>query len=209
MKPKAKNVMKKLIKLKREVVIIVLMLVSTVGFSQGFQGLDKSPHDITYYRQSRVTKPLAKVIYGRPSVEENSKIFGTVVPFDELWRTGANEATEVKFYKDIFFGNTPVKAGTYVLYTIPGETEWEVILSSNTDVLGAFQYDPLFDVAKIKVSVSKAEAVSTFSIAFKKLEENNLQMVLAWGSTRVKIPIAFKSDEFLANHVKKPKQIAP
>lgn len=176
---------------------------------QSFESIDKAPHDISYYRESRITKPLVKVLYGRPSVEENTEIFGSVIPFNELWRTGANEATEIKFYKDTFFGNIQIKAGTYVLYTVPGESEWEIILSSNTDVLGAFQYDPLFDVAKIRVPVKKSESLKTFSIAFKKQNETNAKMVLAWGSTRVNVPLNFEQDEYLVENVKKHKLPTP
>jgi len=118
-------------------------------------------------------------------------LFGSQIPFDELWGTGANEATEVKIYKDVLFGDMFVNAGTYVLYTIPGEHEWEIILSSNTDVLGAFQYDSIFDVARIKVPISKAKKLTTFSIGFRKWKENIISMILAWDTTRIKIPLDF------------------
>ena len=176
---------------------IIVLLLFTVLFitesrAQGFKMLDKVPHDISYYRESRVTAPLAKVLYGRPQ-KNGEEIFGNVIPYGELWRTGANEATEVKFYKDVQFGNTTVAASTYVLLTVPGEDEWEIILSSKLDVLGAFQYNPIFDVAKITVPVSKAENLESFSIAFKKFEDN-VQMVLAWDAVRVKIPLQFDKE---------------
>ena len=176
---------------------IIVLLLFTVLFitesrAQGFKTLDKVPHDISYYRESRVTAPLAKVLYGRPQ-KNGEEIFGNVIPYGELWRTGANEATEVKFYKDVQFGGTTVAAGTYVLLTVPGEDEWEIILSSKLDVLGAFQYNPMFDVAKITVPVSKAENLESFSIAFKKFEDN-VQMVLAWDAVRVKIPLQFDKE---------------
>ena len=161
--------------------------------AQGFTGLDKAPHDISYYRQNMVAKPLVKVIYGRPQ-KNGQEIFGNKVEYGKVWRTGANEATEVKFYQDILFGDVKVPAGTYVLLTIPGETEWEVILSSNVDVWGAFQYNPLFNVANIIVPTSKAESLEIFSIAFKQ-KKDKVQMVLAWDSTRIKIPIFFEINE--------------
>ena len=80
-------------------------------------------------------------------------------------------------------------AGTYVLYTIPGEKKWEVILSANLDVLGVFQYDSAFDVARITVPICKAEELETFSIAFQEGKQENIQMVLGWDTTRVKIPL--------------------
>ena len=185
--------MKKLTLLKFGFVITALISFNQDGLAQSFDGLDNSPHDITYYRESRVTPPIVKVIYGRPQ-KKGEEVFGNKVAYGQLWRTGANEATEVKFYQDIMFGEVKVPAGTYVLYTIPGEKEWEVILSANLDVLGAFQYDPVFDVARITVPSNKAEELESFSIAFKEKKEN-IQMVLGWDTTRVKIPITINQNE--------------
>lgn len=181
---------------------IIIAIYATLMFvlsanSQGFKNVDKDPHDIAYYRESNVAPPLVKVVYGRPSVENNKEAFGNKIPFGELWRTGANEATEIKLYQDTVFNDVVVKAGTYVLLTIPGENEWEVILNSNLDVWGAFQYDPKANVARVKVPVSKAEMLQTFSIAFKKGEEH-LNMVLGWGSTRVKVPMRIDQDNYVA-----------
>lgn len=183
--------MKKLIKHTKSTTLIIVALLSLNSFSQGFQKADKIPHDIVYYRNNNVAPPLIKVLYGRPSSKGQEEIFGVIIPFNELWRTGANEATEIRLFNDVVFGNKLVSAGTYVLYTIPGEKNWEVILNSNTDVLGAFQYDSFYNVAKITVPVCKAEKLDTFSIGFKRVNVNNINMVLAWGSTRVKVPLDF------------------
>ena len=164
--------------------------------AQSFKGLDEVPHDISYYRETRVTPPLAKVVYGRPS-KNNQEVFGNIVPYGEVWRTGHNEATEVKFYNDVKFGDTIVAAGTYVLLAIPGEKQWEVILSSQLDVWGAFQYNPAHDVARVTVPVSKAEPLETFSISFKK-KSDVIQMVMGWDNARVKIPLKFKQEKQLA-----------
>jgi len=179
--------------LKIVIFLIIAVLLKNNMSAQNFQDLDMAPHDITYYRSSRVTPPLVKVIYGRPQ-RNGQEVFGNLVAYGKLWKTGANEATEVKFYKDFLFGDVKVPAGTYVLLTIPGEKEWEVILSSNLDVWGAFQYNPLFDIAKITIPSSKAETIEVFSIAFKQ-KKDVVQMVLAWDSTRVKIPISFDIKE--------------
>ena len=180
--------------MKKNSLLIMLFTFALLFFgqpvlSQSFQEIDKDPMDISYYRESRATKPLIKVIYGRPQ-KDNEDVFGNKVTYGKVWRTGANEATEVKFYQDIVFGGVTVPAGEYVLYTIPGEKEWEIILSSNLDVLGAFQYDPVFDVARVKAHSAKAEMLEYFSIAFKE-KGDDVQMVLGWDTTRVKIPIAF------------------
>lgn len=176
--------------------LLVSVLLKTSLSAQNFTGIDKAPHDISYYRENMVAKPLVKVIYGRPK-KDGQEIFGNIVEYGKVWRTGANEATEVKFYQDILFGDTKVLAGTYVLLTIPGENEWEVILSSNVDVWGAFQYNPIFNVASITVPSTKAESVEIFSIAFKE-KKDKINMVLAWDSTRVKIPISLNIKDLYA-----------
>jgi len=176
--------------------VMLFAILSTKTQAQGFTAKDKIPHDISYYRETRATPPLVKVLYGRPS-KNNQEIFGNLVPYDKIWRTGHNEATEIKFYKDVKFGDTKVLAGTYVLLSIPGEKEWQLILSSNLDVWGAFQYNPSFDVAKVTVPVSKAEILETFSISFKK-KNNAVEMLLGWDAIRIKVPLDFQNREILA-----------
>ncbi len=183
--------------LKKSALLLFALLFCYESMNaQSFEPLDKAPHDISYLRKSNTTKPIVKVIYGRPQKAE-AEVFGNQIPYNKIWRTGANEATEIKFYKDVVFGGTMVTKGTYVLYTIPGEQEWEVILSSNVDVLGAFQYNPTFDIARITVPVTKAEALESFSIAFKT-KKHITQMVLGWDTTRVKIPLQLGQPQALA-----------
>ena len=187
-------------KTKRTVKIVVFILLAIFlkneMSAQGFKGLDESPHDISYYRVSRVTPPLIKVIYGRPQ-KKGQEVFGNLVTYGKIWKTGANEVTEVKFYQDVVFGGVKVAAGSYILFTVPGEKEWEIILSDNLNVKDVSEYFRVFDVARVKVQSYKAEALEVFSIAFKQ-KKDTVQMVLGWDSTRVKIPITFKSKELYA-----------
>ena len=181
-------------------IIVFLFLAIFLNFeisAQGFKNLDESPHDISYYRTSRVSPPLVKVIYGRPQKMKNQQVFGDLIPYGKIWETGANEVTEVKFYQDVLFAGVNVSAGTYLLFTIPGENEWEIILSDNLDVKSVSEYFRVFDVARIKIPSYKAETLEVFSIAFKE-KKDVIQMVLGWDSTRVKIPITLKSTELYA-----------
>lgn len=173
--------------------LLLLFFFTAEINAQGFVAVDNISHDISYYRQSKITPPLVKVLYGRPQKNEEV-VFGNTVPFDKIWRTGANEATEVKFYKDVQFGNAKVKAGTYVLVTIPGKDKWDVILNSQTDVWGSFQYNPTFNVAKITIPVKKAEELETFSISFND-DNEQVQMILGWDNTRINIPLKFKREQ--------------
>ena len=98
-------IMKRSLDFRLVIILIASILYTISSSSQGFNKLDNAPHDISYYRESRVTTPLVKVIYGRPSIKTEGEVFGTEVPFNKLWRTGANEATEIKIYKDVMFGD--------------------------------------------------------------------------------------------------------
>jgi hypothetical protein len=164
------------------------LLSSVMSYAQKFDKLDKSPVDISYLTTRKIPKPLVKVVYGRPQ-KESDQVFGEQIPYGEIWSTGANEATEIKFFTDMSFGRKLVKAGTYVLHTIPGEEEWTIILNSNTDTWGAFFYDESKDVVRIKIPTKEAEVLDVFSIGFKE-DFNNIFMVLAWDDTRIDIPIA-------------------
>lgn len=173
--------------------IFVLTLATTfLAFNdtnaQKFSGIDKSVADIAYYKTDRNAAPSIKVIYSRP-LKKGRAVFGSLVPYDKVWRTGANEATEIRLYQDMMFGDKEIKAGTYTLFTIPGSSEWTIILNSDTDVWGAYSYKEENDVVRIKVPVSSGnESLEAFSIAFKQDSEEKIDMVLGWDTTRVKIP---------------------
>ena len=168
-------------------VFVCVLLFQNQSIAQQFNILDKYPTDISYLLENKVDKPIVKVIYGRPSIDSD-KVFGDQIPYGKLWRTGANEATEVKFYRDVKFGDKIVKAGTYILHTIPGKNEWTIILNKNLDTWGACFYDESKDVIRIKVSAKNDSMLDVFSIEFEKRMKSTY-MVLAWETTRVDIPL--------------------
>ena len=177
--------------MKTKFVFLLLVMaaftLTTEVNAQKFQGLDKSPHDIAYYKTSRGAAPAVKVLYGRPQLK--GRKMSTLAPNGKVWRTGANEASEITFYKDVKFGGKSVKAGTYTLFTIPGEKEWTVILNKDLNVWGAFSYKEANDAARVKVPVSKGqESVEAFSIAFKAVDKG-AHLVLAWGTVRLEVPV--------------------
>ena len=159
------------------------LLFATQINAQKFAKLDKSPLDITYYKTDRNAPPMVKVIYSRPQLK--GRELSKLAPNGKVWRTGANEASEITFYNDSKFGGKPVEAGTYSLFTIPGETEWTVILNKDLDVWGAYNYNESNDVLRVKAPVSQGELVEAFSIGF-----HDGNMYLAWGTTRVAVPVS-------------------
>ena len=120
--------------------------------------------------------------------KETVVIFGKLVPFGEVWRTGANEATEITFDKDVTVGGKPVKAGTYTLFTVPKETEWTVILNGQLKQWGAFDYEKYKDkdVAQFTVPSSKTSSVVE-KLTYSFTPKNDL--VIAWDDRQISIPI--------------------
>ncbi len=171
------------------VVIFAFALVfSSEAFAQSFADLDKSPMDAAAYPSSyRVSDKLVKVVYSRPQLKGRS--VSKLAPSGKVWRTGANEAPEITFYKDAMFGGKKVKAGTYTLFTIPGDTEWTVILSTAKNVWGAYFYNESEDVVRVKAKVMKAKkSIDAFSIAFDG-KDNAATMYLGWGDVVASVPV--------------------
>lgn len=181
---------------------IFFTLVLVIGFSlvvsaQSFRSIDKSPLDVAYlpdhfaHDREAGQKAIVKVYYSQPQ-KKGREIFGSKVPYGKVWRTGANEAVEFKAYQDVTFGGQDLKAGTYSLFTIPGEKEWTIIINSDLDYWGAYSYEEKNDVMRVKVAASSLdEAVEAFSIRFEDLGNNSAVMRLAWDKTLVEVPIAY------------------
>jgi hypothetical protein len=162
--------------------------------------IDKSPMDMIYFPidypvlkiKDKATEPLlARVIYSRPQ-RNNRPIFGELVEYNTIWRLGANEATEVEFYKEVKIGNKKVPKGRYTLYAIARPDQWTIILNKDTDTWGAFKYDEKKDVARINVPVRKApEVVDAFSMSFSKTA-SGADLVIAWDTVMVNLPIVMR-----------------
>ena len=133
----------------------------------------------------------AQVCYNRPSARERT-VMGELVPFGEIWRTGANEATQLHLPFDAQIGGVAVPAGIYSLYTIPGETEWQFFLSSEYQRWGIPVTDAVRDAEVAQVTRPVAETdgmVETFTISWNAHGAMMGHLVFEWGNTRVELPI--------------------
>ncbi|WP_370174923.1 DUF2911 domain-containing protein [Leeuwenhoekiella palythoae] len=175
--------------------IIGSFLLSFLIFSndvnaQKFSELDKSPLDIAMFRAQDKT-PRVRVIYSRPQ-KKGRDVFATkdgLEKYGEVWRTGANESTEIKFYKEMMVGDTKVPAGTYTLFTIPTEDEWTVILNKDLDTWGAYGYKEERDLVRFTTPAHKTAApIESFSISFQPTE-NGSDMFLGWDDMYIQVPI--------------------
>jgi hypothetical protein len=155
----------------------LFLAVTSLVFAQ--EKPRKSPHVTTEANG-------IKVVYGQPS-KNGRVIFGTLEPFGKVWRTGADEATEITFSKDVVFGGKPVKAGTYTLFSIPDAKTWTVILNSKLGQWGAYDYEKVKgqDVVAVKV---KREALSTPAEKLTFTLPGNA-VVFAWDDTKIAVPV--------------------
>jgi hypothetical protein len=130
-----------------------------------------------------------EIVYSRPGVK-NRTIFGGIVPYGQVWRTGANSATKVTFSTPVKLNGTDIPAGTYALFTIPGEDEWTIIINKGAAQWGAFQYDEKADVARFKVTpMQLAEQIETFTIEFNLIRDESAVVNLVWDHTVVPIKL--------------------
>ena len=175
--------------MKKNILVIavfaVAVLFSNDLSAQKFSELDKSPMDAASFPSSyKESNKVVKVVYSRPQLK--GRTVASLVPADKVWRTGANEASVITFYKDVTFGGKAVAAGSYTLFTIPGDKNWTVILSSASNVWGSYFYKESEDVARVSGKVSNSdEAVEAFSMMFDK----DMSLQMAWGNTVVSVAI--------------------
>ena len=160
-----------------------------------FPKVDASPLDVVYFPLN-VTKtkdnaaPLMRVLYGRPN-KNGREIFGVLEQYDKVWRLGANENTEIQFFKNVHIGGKKLKAGRYSLFAIPSKDNWTVIVNKQTDKWGAFTYDQDKDVIRVVIPIEKLEKpMEVLSITFNKIPDG-ANMIMAWDKTQVSLPIKF------------------
>lgn len=132
--------------------------------------------------------------YSRPAVK-GRKIFGDLVPYGKVWRTGANRATTITFGEDVMFGGQNVPAGKYGLLTIPGAAEWTVILSKQLDVTAPAAYKEDMDVIRVKAKPMKMPmTVESFTIGFDDVKPGSMKLYLLWDKTYVEVPVTADID---------------
>lgn len=190
--------------MKKNIAICALFsLVAFSSFAQEFRGLDKSPMDRAYlpdnYAHDRKFAPerklgesaILKVDYSRPQ-KKGRVVFGGMVSYNELWRLGANEATEIKVYKDIRIGGKSLNMGTYSMFAIPTKDNWTIIFSSDLDCWGQYSYNKEHDVLRLETPViANKDIVEELSIQFEDLDEGKAVMYIAWDMIRVELAVSY------------------
>ena len=169
------------------IAVFVTTLISSLQLTaQEFKSLDKSPMDMAAFPSSyKISDKIVKVIYSRPQLKGRSLV--KLAPPEKVWRTGANEAVEITFYKDVIFGGKALKAGTYSLFTIPSfDGDWTVIINSARNVWGSYYYKQDQDVIRVSGKTSTTEEnIEAFSMMFDK----DMTLKIGWGKTVVSVSI--------------------
>ena len=181
--------------------VSVLLMTGCLMFAAAqsrFPLLDKSPMDMSYYPvnypilriQDKAAEPLmARLIYSRP--QRNSRnVFGELLEYNKVWRLGANEATEIEFFKDMLINGKMVPKGKYTMYAIPTEEKWTMIINKETDIWGAFKYDSGKDIIRADVAVQKqTEPLEAFTMFFEKAA-SGFVLIAAWDNALVSLPVS-------------------
>jgi Protein of unknown function (DUF2911) len=165
--------------------------------AQTIPPIDKSPMDMSTYPtnypllkiQDKAKEPLtARVVYSRPQ-KNNRVIFGELVEYNAVWRFGANENTEIEFFKDVKINKVLVKKGKYSLFAIPDTDKWTIILNKDLNTWGSFKYEKSKDLLRVDVPVQKSkELVEVFYIYFDKTT-TGFSLNAGWDDIKVTLPI--------------------
>lgn len=186
----------------RTLIVSILAISLALGVraqSSALPPVDRSPMDMAYYPnnypvlkiQDKITEPLVtRVIYSRPQ-KSGRILFGGLVEYGSVWRLGANEATEIEFFKHVRIDGKRIPKGRYTLYALVNENTWTLILNKDVDTWGAFKYDQKKDVVRVEVPVQKTDGlIESMSMMFDK-SVTGANLVIAWDMIKVSLPITF------------------
>ncbi len=161
--------------------------------------VDKSAMDMSTYPanypllkiQDKATEPLvARIIYSRP-LKSGRVIFGELLEYNKVWRFGANENTEIEFFRDVKINNAKIKKGRYSLFAIPNKEKWTIIINKDLNTWGSFKYDSLKDIVKVDVPLQKVTDIAdAFYIYFDKTI-TGFSMNAGWDDVKISLPISF------------------
>ena len=147
-----------------------------------------------------------EIEYSRPSMR-GREVFGNLVPFGKVWRTGADNSTKISFDTDVIISGKTIQSGTYSIFSIPNKESWEIIFYSDVELWGVprdwsenkIVFSSMFDVKKLK----KSNTVETFTISFNDLTNNDVNMSISWENTSVDIKIEVPTRSVVESDINK------
>ena len=182
----------------KKTVLLLSFLISVSAFSQGIKTPAPSP---TQTMKQDFALSSIEITYSRPMVKGRA-IFGDVVPFGKMWRTGANGATKVTFGEDVKVGGMAVKAGSYALYSVPDKSEWEIIINKGANNGGLNGYKAEDDVARFKVkSMNLPMSIESFTVIIGDVSASTANIQIMWANTAVTIPVEADIDSKIMKQI--------
>ena len=183
----------------KKLLLTAFLVVSVTAYSQWSKPAASPKQSIE--QQFSLSK--ISVEYGRPGVK-GRKIFGDLVPFNQVWRAGANAATKITFSQNVNFGGKIVSAGSYSLFVTPTEKEWKIILNSVVNQWGAYEYNEKMNIAEVSVPVQKlGDKQEYFEISLQPVDDHSANMIMKWDMTQVLIPIKEAKPETILKIIEK------
>lgn len=189
--------------MRKKLINKLLLFVAFFTFTQVAQAQIKMPQPSP---ASKLTQTVGltevTVEYSRPA-KRDREIFGGLVPYGEVWRTGANASTKITFSSDVTIKGMEMPAGTYALYTIPGKDEWTIILNKNTKLWGSSGYAEVDDALRFVVKTEELErTIESFTINVTDITNNSANIELAWDNTAVKFGFETEVDAIVMAEIK-------
>lgn len=173
------------------IIVIAIALTTTVAMAQ--LNLPSASPDAEFKQQVGFTE--VEVKYSRPNAR-GRVVMGQLVPFGELWRTGAHDATTIRFSDAVTLNGNNIPAGTYTLFTIPTASEWTIVINKATEMHGTSDYKQEEDLVRFSVQSEKAARYyETFTIEINDFGKDEAMLMLAWETTLVKVSIKTNADE--------------
>ena len=192
---------------RRISLITLLVLCAFIGDSFGQIELPAPSPTATFSQKVGLTE--VSINYSRPS-KKGRTIFGDLVPYGKLWRTGANNATKFTFSDDVKIGGKDLPAGTYALFTIPGEDEWTIIFNNNFNQGGTGNYKESEDALRVNIKSIKIPAtIETLLINVEDVKPTSALIEILWESTIVQIPLEVSVDERIMASIDQAMKISP
>lgn len=183
--------------MKLFVSLVCVLAFLSVQAQQKPTDLDKSPMDMSYWPNNYPllkmdgkagSMPVARVIYSRP-LKNGRTIYGNIIKYGDLWRLGANEATEIEFFSNVKIGGKLITKGRYTMYYIPNESKWTLIINRENYTWGHFKYDSRKDVVRKDVDLERNnETVEAFTMYFDETR-NGANLIFLWDDVRAVLPI--------------------
>lgn len=178
----------------RQLSFFLLCTVISVSASLAQDAVKPRPSPISIVTM-KFDHHYVKITYGQPH-KKGREVFGGIVPYGKVWRTGANEATEITTNSDLEIDGQVLPKGTYTVFTIPDKDSWTVIFNKEVGQWGAYNYNEEFDALRVKAPVIpiKEAVFEPFTIKFRGKNESG-DLIMMWDKTSVELPIKFVTEE--------------